>query len=152
MQAYRLIKARYASDPLDPQGAKRYGGRWNSKGKAVLYAADSISLAALELLVHLHRSTILNHYVLVTVELPDKAILTLDNQALPPDWRDDPPPRSTQTLGDGWLSSQQSLALAVPSTVVPQQYNLVINPAHPAFPTLAETLTSTPFLFDQRLA
>ena len=151
MQLYRLVKARYSDDLLDSQGAKRHGGRWNSKGKAVLYSADSVSLAALELLVHLRRSAILNHYVLVTIKLPDEAVLTLDTQALPPDWRDDPVPLSTQVLGDGWLTSHQSLALAVPSTIVPQQYNLLINPKHAAFPLLSKTIKSESFVFDSRL-
>lgn len=151
MRVYHLIKTKFAEDLLYSQGAKHYGGRWNSKGKAALYAGDSISLAALELLVHLHRSEILNHYVPATIELPDKAVMTLDTHALPPDWRGDPTPMSIQTLGDEWLLSHQSLALAVPSTIVPQQYNLVINPEHSGFALLARSIKSEPFVFDRRL-
>jgi RES domain-containing protein len=151
MQVYRLVKARYADDLLDPQGAKRYGGRWNSKGISALYSADSTSLAALELLVHLHRSAILNHYMLATIELPDESVMTLDTRALPQDWRKDPAPPSTQILGDEWLASHQSLALAVPSTIVPQQYNLLINPKHIQFSLLKNAIASEPFLFDSRL-
>jgi len=148
MQVYHLVKAKYKVDLLDSQGAKRHGGRWNSKGKAALYTADSISLAALELLVHLHRSAVLNHYVLATIELPDEAVMTLDAKALPPDWREDPVPLSTQALGDEWLFSHQSLALAVPSTTVPQQFNLLINPEHSEFAALAKSIKSEPFVFD----
>lgn len=62
MRAYRLVKARYADTALDGSGAKAHGGRWNSKGVRMVYASDGIALAALELLVHLHRSAVLNQY------------------------------------------------------------------------------------------
>ena len=121
MKAYRLIKKKYASDPLDSQGAKLYGGRWNSKGVSVVYASDSIALAALEKLVHLHRTDVLNHFVLCTISFNKTALMTLPEDALPTNWRNDPPPDSTITIGDEWLSSTESLVLAVPSTVVPRQ-------------------------------
>ena len=152
MRAYRLIKAKYADNPLDPQGAKLYGGRWNSKGVAAVYASDSIALAALEKLVHLHRNDVMNHFVLCEMTLKDDAIMTLAEDALPEDWRDDPPPSSTMAIGDEWLASGESLALAVPSTVVPQQFNLIINPNHPGFGKLKKSLTVEPFVFDCRLA
>ncbi len=152
MQAYRLIKVKYASEPLDPQGAKRYGGRWNSKGMPVVYASDSIALSALEKLVHLHRADILNHFVLCTILLSEDMLMTLAEDVLPVDWRDDPPPTSTIIIGDEWLASGESLVLAVPSTVIPQQYNLLINPEHPSFNNLANSVIVEPFVFDRRLA
>ncbi len=152
MQAYRLIKKKYASEPLDPQGAKLYGGRWNSKGKSVIYASDSIALAALEKLVHLHRADVLNHFVLCTISFSDDMLMTLPEDVLPTDWRDDPPSDSTIAIGDEWLSGAESLALAVPSTVVPQQANLLINPERSDFANLAKTVVVEPFIFDSRLA
>ena len=151
MQAYRLIKSKYADTPLDPQGAKLYGGRWNSKGTSVVYASDSIALAALEKLVHLHRSDVLNHFVLCEMTVEDAEIMTLAGDALPKDWREDPPPTSTMAIGDEWLASGESLALAVPSTLVPRQRNLIINPNHPAFDALEASVTIEPFVFDYRL-
>ena len=151
-RAYRLIKAKYADNPLDPQGAKLYGGRWNSKGVAAVYASDSIALAALEKLVHLHRNDVLNHFVLCEVTLKDDAIMKLAEDTLPKDWRDDPPPSSTMAIGDEWLARGESLVLAVPSTVVPQQFNLIINPNYPSFGKLEKSLTVEPFVFDYRLA
>jgi RES domain-containing protein len=152
MQVYRLIKAVYADDPLSPQGAKQYGGRWNSKGVGTVYASDSIALAALEKLVHLHSHEVLNHFVLCVITLPDEAIMTLADDSLPSDWRDDPIPASTQAIGDEWLASEQSLALAVPSTVIPEQFNLILNPNHPDFAILNQAVTVKPFVFDYRLA
>ncbi len=151
MQIYRLIKTKYVDNPLDPQGAKRYGGRWNSKGMAAVYASDSIALAALEKLIHLHRNDALNHFVLCEITLHDNDIMTLATDALPEDWRDDPLPSSTMAIGDEWLTSGKSLVLAVPSTVVPQQFNFIINPNHPDFGKLRKSMTIEPFVFDCRL-
>jgi len=152
MRAYRLVKTRFESTALDGSGAKTHGGRWNSKGVAMIYASDSISLAALELLVHLHRAEVLRHYVLFQLELPDESVMCLDKQAVPADWRADPPPSSTAAIGDEWIASGLSLALSVPSTLVPRQRNLLLNPAHPAFKEVVAGTSSTPYGFDPRLA
>ncbi len=152
MKAYRLIKKKYASEPLDPQGAKLYGGRWNSKGMSVIYASDSIALATLEKLVHLHRANVLNHFVLCTISFSKTQLMTLPEDVLPTNWRDDPPPDSTITIGDEWLSASESLVLAVPSTVVPQQTNLLINPKHLGYANLIKSVVVEPFIFDARLS
>ena len=152
MRAYRLVKARFASTALDGSGAKTHGGRWNSKGVVMIYTSDTISLAALELLVPLHRAEVLRHYVLFQLELPDESVMWLDEQAVPADWRADPPPSSTAAIGDEWIASDQSLARSVPSTLVAQQRNLLFNPAHPAFKTVVAGASSSPFDFDARLA
>lgn len=152
MQAFRLVKARYADDPLGPEGARRYGGRWNRKGTEALYAAESVALAALELLVHLQAPQLLDHYVLCRFQVPDHAIERLPEAALPEEWRQDPAPPATRALGDAWLASGKNLALSLPSTVIPMERNLLINPRHPDFPTLRKTLACEPFAFDPRLA
>jgi RES domain-containing protein len=151
MLAYRLVKERYAERALDGSGAKTHGGRWNGKGTAMVHASDSIALAALELLVHLQRQAMLNAYVLFTLPLPDSQVMLLDRTALPPDWRRDPPPASTAAIGDEWATSGLSLALSVPSTLVPQQSNILLNSAHPAFAAVAAEATREPFEFDPRL-
>lgn len=151
MRVYRLVKERFAERALDGSGAKTYGGRWNREGHAVVYASDSVALAALELLVHLHRSEVLNRYRLVTLDLPDDAVLILDDAGLPADWRDDPAPASTAAIGTAWLTGGQSLALSVPSVLIPQQRNLLLNPAHGASGAVFATATLQPFDFDPRL-
>lgn len=151
MRVYRLVKERFAERALDGSGAKTYGGRWNRKGDAVVYASDSVALAALELLVHLHRSEVLNRYRLVTLDLPDDAVLILDDAGLPADWRDDPAPASTAAIGTAWLTGGQSLALSVPSVLIPQQRNLLLNPAHGASGAVFATAILHPFVFDPRL-
>lgn len=151
MRVYRLVKERFADTALDGSGAKVYGGRWNRKGHAMLYTSDSIALAALELLVHLHRSEVLNRYRLVALDLPDDEVLLLDDTGLPAHWREDPAPVSTATIGTAWLTGGQSLALSVPSVLIPQQRSLLLNPAHGAAGTVFSTATLQPFDFDPRL-
>jgi RES domain-containing protein len=152
MLAYRLVKERWAGSALDGSGAKAYGGRWNSPGTAILYASESIALAALELLVHLHRGQVLWSYRLLTLSIPDSSVQRLDASDLPPDWRADPLPVSTARLGDGWAASGRSLALLVPSVIIPQEHNLLLSPAHPDFVPIAEEAAIEPFGYDPRLA
>ena len=148
---FRLVKARYADQAFDGEGARLSGGRWNSKGVAVVYAADSIALAALELLVHLHSHEVLNSYRLYRIEIGNADLLALDGRDLPRDWHSDPPPSSAARLGDGWVASNVSLALAVPSVVIPSQQNILINPAHPRFDLALRTVRRESFAFDPRL-
>ncbi len=150
-KVYRLIKKRFAADPLSPDGARLFGGRWNSKGVAMVYASDSISLAVLEILVHLHRHEALEGFVLCEIPLPDGATMELAQEALPENWRHDPPPFSTMAIGDEWIARRESLALAVPSTIIPQQSNLLINPHHDQFKALEKEVKVETFPLDGRL-
>jgi RES domain-containing protein len=151
MRVYRLVKERFADTALDGLGAKVYGGRWNRKGHAVVCTSDSIALAALELLVHLHRGEVLNRYWLVTLELPDDEVLLLDDAGLPADWRDDPAPVSTAAIGSAWLAGGRSLAFSVPSALIPQQRNLLLNPGHGSSRSVFAAATPQPFDLDPRL-
>jgi len=152
MQVFRLVKARFSGTALDGSGAKAFGGRWNSKGVATIYTSDSISLAALELLVHLHRTEIFRRYFLFKLALSDNAVMSLDDTALPEDWRRDPPPSSTALFGDEWTASLQSLALTVPSSIVPLERNVLLNPRHPEFDSVIAGASSESFDFDPRIA
>ena len=152
MLAYRLVKERWAGSALDGSGAKAYGGRWNTPGTAILYASESVALAALELLVHLHRGQVLGSYRLFILSIPDSSVRRLDASDLPLDWRADPLPVSTARLGDGWVVSGRSLALRVPSTIIPRENNLLVSPAHPDFAAVAGEVLREPFGYDPRLA
>jgi len=149
--AYRLVKTRWLDDAFTGAGARRYGGRWNSKGKPCIYLAGSISLAMLEVMVHLDDYRLLGKYTVLEVQLPEDAILQLSTDQLPSDWRDEPAPGSTAELGDDWLASMSSMALAVPSVIVPQERNYILNPEHPDFPAVIETAIRVDFEPDQRL-
>ncbi len=151
-KVFRVGKQKYVETALEGLGAKRHGGRWNSKGTPVVYASDSIALAALELLVHLKRPETLVRYVIMQLEFADDQVLGLERDDLPPDWRNNPPPPSTAEIGDEWFDNGASLALAVPSVVVPEQYNFLLNPEHPDFQAVADQAVLFPFGLDQRLS
>jgi RES domain-containing protein len=132
-QVWRLVKEKHADSAFSGEGARQGGGRFNSPGRPVVYTSESLALAELEILVHLPTSRLLASYVAFRAHLPDEAIETLDRAALPSKWRESPVPRSVQAVGDAWLQSGSSLALRVPSAVVPAEDNVLINPEHPRF-------------------
>ena len=151
IRAYRLVKRKWRQAAFDGEGARLYGGRWNSKGKACVYLAGSASLAMLEVMVHLDDYQLLEHYTLLEVTLPKSALMSLSADSLPKDWAVEPAPASTAEIGDNWLESQSSLALAVPSAVVPRERNYLINPGHTHFQALVDSATEIAFTPDKRL-
>lgn len=132
-RVWRIVKRRHAERAFDGAGARRTGGRWNSPGVAMVYTAESASLAVLEVLVHLGTASPLPAYALAEAELDDALVARLDESDLPPDWRASPPPAALRRLGDEWVASGRSAALAVPSVVIPWETNVLLNPAHPDF-------------------
>lgn len=131
--AWRICALEYAGTAFSGEGARIHGGRWNSKGRAVVYASESVSLAVLEQLVHAEDPAVLDAFVVVSVTLDEDAIEVLPPSSLPDDWRTYPAPPSTRRIGDTWLSEGRSLALKVPSVTVRGQHNYLIDPAHPGF-------------------
>ncbi len=151
MRAVRITKRKHAQTAWSGYGAQQFGGRWNSVGYKAVYCASSASLAVLEVLVHLAQPDLLEHYLLLEVDVPDEAVAMLDPDDLPADWADSPAPASTQRIGDEWLLGGETLGLLVPSVVVPSEQNLLLNPAHPAFAAVLNTARETPYRFDPRL-
>lgn len=148
--AFRLVKARYAARAFDGVGAKTFGGRWNHPGVPMVYLSDTPSLAALELLVHLHQSQILDSYVQITLRLPEKSIELFDDAHLPRNWQTDPAPHSTAQIGDEWITSRRRLALSVPSVLIPSQRNFLMNPLHKDFERTVSSAIRAPFKIDPR--
>lgn len=149
--AFRLVKRKFQESAFDGEGARLYGGRWNSPGNACVYVASSESLALLEIMVHLESYRLLNAYALLRLTLPTESILSVGVEDLPENWQEAPAPAETADLGDGWLASGQSLALALPSVVVPRELNYMLNPAHPLFEQAMATAEALPFQPDPRL-
>ena len=147
--AWRLIKTRYVDSAWDGEAARRAGGRWNSPGTAVVYTSATLALALVEVLVHL-RSDVLPTFTAIPVEFEASMVAALTRPELPRDWKATPPPSSTMVLGDRWVESGRSVALKVPSVVVPTEHNYVLNPAHTDFRRL-RIGTPTAFPFDERL-
>lgn len=148
--AWRIVKRKYAADAFDGEGARRFGGRWNSKGASVVYAAGSESLAILEVYVHLDEDSILEAYALCKVEFDSSLIEVAGLTQLPSGWRNGSPPSGTQRFGDEWIRNGASVILAVPSVIVPAESNYLINPRHPDFARL-RIGQPEPYTFGSRL-
>ena len=147
--AWRLTKTKHLATAWDGEGAKRDGGRWNSVGTAVLYTSATLSLALVETLVHV-TSGVLPAYTAVPIDFEASLVTAVGTKDLPPNWKDNPVPASTQALGDAWVMAGTSLALRVPSVVVPVEFNYVLNPRHPDF-SRVRIAAPMPFPFDPRL-
>ena len=133
VEAWRICKARYAPTAFDGEGARQYGGRWSSVGTRVVYLASSRSLAMLETLTRLESIVPLPAFVIVSARFDPSLVERLDPGDLAANWRVQPPSPVTQVLGDAWVESGRSAVLEVPSVVVPEESNFLINPAHPDF-------------------
>src|SRR5690554_4083749 len=105
----------------------------------------------LEIMIHLDDYQLLKHYTLLEVTLQKSTVMSLSTESLPKDWAVEPAPASTAEIGDNWLESQSSLALAVPSAVVPRERNYLINPQHSHFQALVNSATEIAFTPDKRL-
>ncbi len=151
MKVWRLCRARHAATAFDGEGARLHGGRWNHKGVPVVYTSATLSLAALEVLVH-HRVPIPpQEFVALSAEIPARLKLeTIRVQDLPTDWQADPAPVRLQDIGSEWLQRASSLVLVVPSALIEQEFNYLINPRHPDFARL-KIGTPLAFTFDGRL-
>ncbi|MBI3791768.1 MAG: RES family NAD+ phosphorylase [Gemmatimonadetes bacterium] len=149
MRVYRLCRRPYAV--LDGEGARLHGGRWNSPGRPVVYTSSSLSLSALEFLIHVDISLVPDDLVSLTIELPSAiSVLEVDLGSLPSSWNSPMKVEECQRIGDAWLARGESAALRVPSVAVPSEWNILLNPSHPDHRRI-RMLSSTPFHFDTRL-
>jgi RES domain-containing protein len=131
MLVFRLAGKAYVDD-LSGAGARLYGGRWNPKGVAVVYTACTRSLAVLETLVHVPLAGLPEDLFIATIEVPDEpGNEAIEPTLLPANWRDYPAPPALAAMGADWLASRRSLLLRVPSSVIPEESNWLINPLHP---------------------
>lgn len=148
MLLYRIARCQYAAD-LSGTGARLYGGRWNSVGKPVVYTASSRSLAVLEVLVHLPPTLLPSDYCMAVIEVPDD-IENIEVSQLPAGWNEFPEPAQLKLLGDGFLNTNRHLLLRVPSVIIPQEHNYLLNPAHSLMQQV-KVVTNNSFSFDERL-
>jgi RES domain-containing protein len=121
----------YAADDLSGAGARLSGGRWNEVGTAMVYAAGSRALACLETVVHLNAGGLpLNRY-LVEIDLPDDMWAAAEVAALAVGWDAEPAGHVSIQFGTAWAAARRSALLVVPSVIVPEETNVLVNPAHP---------------------
>jgi RES domain-containing protein len=144
----------YEAHDLGGKGAEKTGGRWNRPGRPVVYSASSVALACLETVVHLNAAGLPLNRFLVRIEVPDElwqARRTLTPADLPVGWSAIPEGKVSLDIGDGWLQDARTALLAVPSVIVPEESNVLINPLHPQAAGI-HAAKVRPWFYDQRLA
>lgn len=149
MRVWRICRA--AHQDLDGEGARLYGGRWNSEGVSAVYTSSTLALAALEYLIHVDIEDVPDDLVAMAVEVPDDAAVasvTVDD--LPGDWNRTPDHPACAKIGDAWVADGTALLLRVPSALVPEEWNVLVNPRHPRAGDMA-VMSVRPFAFDPRL-
>lgn len=130
MLAYRVADRRHPM--FDGTGAALRGARWNSAGTPVIYASETLAGAMLEVLAHLPLNLLPKHHAYIRIEIPDDISVTLADPSDIPDWAT-PESLAARRYGDGWLERRESCVLLVPSRVVPEGRNVLMNPRHPEF-------------------
>lgn len=129
IEAWRIVKQRYAHTAFSGEGARMRGGRWNNPGTAMVYTSSSVSLAMLETLVHL-APKVLGNYLVAKVKFDKRLVLSMAAGDLPPNWKDHKAPLEIKWIGDQWIAEQRSAVLEVPSAVNSLETNYLLNPMH----------------------
>jgi RES domain-containing protein len=150
MIVFRLSKSKFASD-LSGKGAEKSGGRWNSKGTAMVYTSASRALCTTEIAVHTPLGNLPLDYKMVSIEIPDEIVIQeFAQKDLPNNWKSIPHSHSTQLLGDKFIADSQYMVLKVLSAVVQDEFNFLINPNHAeSYKIIIKAIE--PFNFDERL-
>jgi RES domain-containing protein len=150
MRLWRICRRRYAADAATGEGARLYGGRWNSRGMRVVYGSTSLALAAVETFVNLEPNLQPKDLVSIEGEIPEELeIGRLDLTTMPPDWhktRDE----SLRRFGDEWIRAGRTMALLVPSAAILGEWNVLLNPTHVDFQRV-KFGEAVPFDFDARM-
>ena len=136
MVVWRITSSRHADSAFGGEGAGHSPGRWNHRGRRVVYASATPALAALEILANAETALALEGRLAVRAALPDDAVYVLPAEDLPANWDANPIGPGARDVGEAWRADGVFLALAVPSVVMPLQQTIVINPEHPDFELL----------------
>jgi len=151
VEVHRLTRRKFAGkNPFDGEGSFLFGGRWSSIGTRVCYAATHRSLAILEYRVHIDLALLPDDLVIATLEIPDD-IAVAPTPTLPENWKEYPAPASLRKIGDRFIAEAQSALMLVPSVLVPQENNVMLNPLHPDARRMIRQRRLVPFLYDPRL-
>jgi len=150
MDVYRIARRRFVHD-LSGEGARLYGGRWNSKGSSILYTSESRSLATVEFLVHVSFSILPTDMCIAEIHVSDHSRTEeLNVGDLPGNWTEYPAPPALAGIGDLWKENNETLCMRVPSAVVRNEWNILINPHHPDFGDV-RVVSVEEYVFDSRL-
>ena len=149
MRVWRITRQRFLS--LDGEGVRMNGGRWNSEGIPVVNASSTLSLAALEYLVHVDVEDVPHDLCALKIAVPDDvSVEDVELTSLPDDWNRVEDHPACTTRGDDWARRAAALALRVPSALIPAETNLLLNPRHPDMERVRVVSIET-FAFDRRL-
>jgi RES domain-containing protein len=148
--AWRIVRAARANSAFTGEGGRVYGGRWNSRGTAVVYVSEHESLAALELFVHTMPLAPTERYLSFRLEWEDKITEYFPLKNLPPHWNAEPPTSESMQIGDDWVRRGSSVALAVPSVLSTSEMNFLLNPRHSDFKKI-KISEPIEYRFDPRL-
>ncbi len=148
MQLWRLCKQKHQNTAFSGDGGFYASGRWHPKGFPIIYTASSLALATLEVFVHTESDKI--PLVAIRAFIPDDAAIEeVDSKSLPLNWQDVSTYPALQQIGKKWLETNQSRILKVPSSIVPVEFNYLLNPRHPDLKFSLEQPMQ--FKFDQRM-
>ena len=148
--AWRIVSAHYAKEAFKGEGARRFRGRWNSRGVPLVYLAKHRSLAVLEILANGGPKSTDEDYSLIPASWDKSLTEQLRAGELPTNWRAQPPDEATRAVGDEWNREARSAVLAVPNAIIPAETNYLINPAHKDFRRIKIGKAES-FIFDPRL-
>jgi RES domain-containing protein len=137
IQAWRIVHEDFLHVAFEGEGAKIAGGRWNSEGVSMVYTAASLSLALLEIIVHLEIKETLNYFKAIPILFSEELIQAVKADSLPFAWNALPAGLATKGLGDRWIKTGSSAVLCVPSAVVPNECNYLLNPQHSDFQNIS---------------
>jgi RES domain-containing protein len=152
MRLWRIEKSIFAQEVRSGNGARIYGGRWNSPGRPAIYCAGSLSLAMLEVLAHVSTEEDAGEKrVFFTVDIDDKWMEEIAPTDLPRNWRSALNLGPGRRQGDAWLGRGHSVALRVPSALVAGEFNCILNPAHPHYRKATLWSAGKPLRIDSRL-
>lgn len=148
---WRISKRKHAATAFSGEGARLVGGRWNSRGKSVVYTSATLSLATLETFIHMEIEDAGNMFVYIQIDIPeDIPIDKVDLSQLPDDWHNTPAPSNLAVIGDKWFESGNTAVLVVPSAVIPVENNYLLNPLHKDFSRI-QIHSPQPFVLDPRM-
>lgn len=151
MQIWRICRAAHGSTAFSGEGARRFGGRWNSRGVPMVYTSTSLALAAVEYFVHVEPNLAPDDLICISAMLPDdEPARTLQPGDLPDAWWSEESLAATRELGDEWIRGASSLAIKVPSVPIRPEWNVLVNPTHPRVNEMRID-TPQPFVFDPRM-
>jgi len=134
---WRIVKEKHVRTAFSGEGARVFGGRWNSAGVSVVYCSEHLSLAALEILVHTGPVTLRDKYRAYQVKIDAALVTTITEKKLPKGWDAQPPSTVSKQLGDDWVQAAKSPVLALPSVLVRIERTLLLNPKHRDFRKVA---------------